>query len=94
MLRRRDRIPPGGIHDDDAVFRGRADIDVVYTDASPPDDLESLYAAKDLSRDFRPAPDDDGVVGVDHFFQLLGAHLALHVDIYTLASHKIYAHRL
>ena len=47
VLRGRDRIAAGGIHDDDAVFGGRIDVDIVDADACTADDLEILGGFKD-----------------------------------------------
>lgn len=82
MFRRGDRVAAGGVHDDDTVFGGGLDIDVVDADSGAADDLEVLGGLEDLGGDLGLAADDQAVELGDDLdqFILLEARLDDHLN--------------
>jgi hypothetical protein len=89
MLHHRDRVfaggdgvAAGGVHDDDSPPAGGRDVHVVQADAGTADDLQPVGEVDDLLCDICGAPDDQGVIILDHRLQFVGGHLRsdVHLD--------------
>src|SRR5699024_7375031 len=81
MLSRADRIAVRCIYDDDAMFCGSIDIDVVHADSGTGDDSELPCITDDLFSDGRLTPDDQCMVVVHRFQNFLFTEPGVDIDI-------------
>ena len=88
MLRRRDGVAAGRVHDHDAPLRGGLDVDVVDADAGAPDDLQPGRRRQGLRGHLGLAPDDQRVEFADPRDQLvlLETSARLHLKMGTLCE--------
>ena len=61
-----------GVHDHDAFFACRIDIDVFKPDARPSNDFEIFSCFDQVPRDFGAASNDPAIVVSDNLFEFIG----------------------
>ena len=80
MLRSRDRVATGGVHDHHAVLGSSRDVDVVHSDAGTTDDIQLGGGFNDLRGHFHAAAHDDCVHVLGRFAELGLLQTELHFD--------------
>ena len=73
----------GGVDDHDALLGGGIGVDVVETDARPPDHDQVGTGLQDLRRHLGGGADDQGVGALHQLRQRLGGEVQLDVDLVT-----------
>jgi hypothetical protein len=76
-----DRIAERCVHHNHALPAGIGDIDIVDADPGAADDLEIGRGIENVGRHRGRGTDGEAVICADHFFQFLGRHARLHVDV-------------
>jgi hypothetical protein len=76
-----ERVALRGVHDDDALFGGDVDVDVIEADAGAADDLEAAAVFEDVGGDVGAAADGEAVVVADDAGEFVHGDVGLDVDV-------------